>query len=372
MFSYKQILMLLGLCFTLILAGTSLAHTDTYAAPPGQEEEKPLRVVTKVVEPFVIKDGERLTGASIDLWKEIALITEAPFEFIEVETVTEQLEAVANGEADIAIAAISMTPEREILIDFSYPYFRSGLQIMTKSQQGKILFAWLSVILSTQFLAAIAVLLITMFLIGHLVWLVERKDNPDFPQTYWRGIWEGLWWSAVTITTVGYGDKTTKHHLGRVLAIFWMFAGIFLIANFTAVVSSQLTVNELKSSISGVEDLPGKRVATVTGTTSASYLKDFGIPFQGVTVIEEAYELLKNDQVDAIVYDAPVLQYYAATAGKGRLIVVGDPFKRETYGIAFPPNSPHEEEINKALLEISRNGTGDEIYRRWYISEDGK
>jgi len=80
--------MLLGLCLTLILAGTNLAHTaTTHAAPPNRQEEQPLRVVTKVIEPFVIKDGNRLTGASIDLWKEIALITEAPFEFIEVETV---------------------------------------------------------------------------------------------------------------------------------------------------------------------------------------------------------------------------------------------------------------------------------------------
>jgi polar amino acid transport system substrate-binding protein len=89
-------------------------------------------------------------------------------------------------------------------------------------------------------------------------------------------------------------------------------------------------------------------------------------------MIEEAYELLKNDQVDAIVYDAPVLQYYVATSNDGRLIVVGDTFKREDYGIALPPNSAYEEEINKALLEISLNGRGDEIYRRWFISEDGQ
>ena len=80
----------------------------------------------------------------------------------------------------------------------------------------------------------------------------------------------------------------------------------------------------------------------------------------------------KNDQVDAIGYDAPVLQYYAATAGDGTLTVVGTPFKRESYAIVLPPNSPHEEQINKALLEIKTSGLGDEILKRWSISEDGK
>ena len=149
-----------------------------------------------------------------------------------------------------------------------------------------------------------------------------------------------------------------------------MFSGIFLIANCTAIVTSQLTLNELQASINGTEDLPGKRVGTVTGTTSAAYLKDLGIPFQGVTVIEEAYELLKTDRIDAIVYDAPVLQYYAATGSDGRFIVVGTPFKREDYGIVLPSNSPYEEEINKALLEISLNGRGEEIFDRWFIHED--
>jgi len=369
----KLVFLLIGLILTITITLFGQAAVTIAAEPDQQEEEQPLRVVTKPIEPFVIKDGNRLTGGSIDLWKEIALITETPFEFIEVETVDEQLEAVATGKADVAIAAISMTPEREILVDFSwYPYFRAGLQIMTKDQQGEVLVPLLAVILSPQFLAASAVLLFIMLLIGHLVWLVERKNNPDFPQAYWPGIWEGLWWSAVTVTTVGYGDRTTKAVWGRILAIVWMFAGLFLLANFTAVVTAQLTVNGLQSAINGVEDLPGKKVATVAGTTSADYLKEMGIPFRGVDVIDEAYELLEKDLIDAIVYDAPVLQYYAATGGYGTLILVGTPFKREDYGIALPPNSPYEEQINKALLEIKLNGTGEEIYKRWSISEDGK
>jgi len=80
---------------------------------------------------------------------------------------------------------------------------------------------------------------------------------------------------------------------------------------------------------------------------------------------------LQNGSVDAIVYDAPVLQYYAATVGDGELVVVGSPFQREDYGIAFPSGSPYEEQINRALLQIKASGTYDEIANRWFISEEG-
>ena len=145
--------------------------------------------------------------------------------------------------------------------------------------------------------------------------------------------------------------------------------GLFLIANFTAFVTAEVTVNSLKTSISDVDDLPGKRVVTVAGTTSADYLQKQRIPFRRVDTIEEAYELLDNEDVDAIVYDAPVLQYHAATAIGSKAQVVGSPFKLEYYGIALPTDSPYKEQINKALLEIRANGTHEDLAARWYLSD---
>ncbi len=352
-----------------IIAGIVWAD-PLYASFLSQQTDQPLQVVTKEIPPFVLKDQDRLTGFSIDLWKEIAQIAGFPFDFVEVESVTEQLDALANGNADVAIAAISMTPEREEIVDFSYPYFRSGLQIMTSSRTSSILFPLMAIILSPNFLASVGALLVTMLVVGHIVWFFERKNNPDFSRSYWPGIWEGLWWSAVTVTTVGYGDKTVKDVPGRILGIIWMFAGLFLIANFTAAITAELTLTELQSGISGPEDLPGKKVATVAGTTSAEYLTQERIPFRAVEVIDEAYDLLKSGRIEAIVYDAPVLQYYAATKGTGAVTVVGTLFVREDYGIALPSGSPHEEEINQALLEIKAAGTFEEIANHWFIYED--
>jgi hypothetical protein len=66
-----------------------------------------------------------------------------------------------------------------------------------------------------------------------------------------RGIGDGLWWSAVTMTAVGYGDSTPRTLLGRALAIIWMFASVTLLAFFTAGITSSLTVEHLASKVTG-------------------------------------------------------------------------------------------------------------------------
>jgi ABC-type amino acid transport substrate-binding protein len=170
----------------------------------------------------------------------------------------------------------------------------------------------------------------------------------------------------VTVTTVGYGDKTVKGCPGRLLGMFWMLAGIFILANFTAFVTAEVAVSQLATPITGPEDLPGKRVVTAAGTTAADYLEAEGIPFRRVEVIDDAYPLLRRGVVEAIVYDAPVLQYHALYQGEGELVLVGDRLTREDYAIAFPTDSPYRERINRAMLEMVRTGTYDEIARHWF------
>jgi len=360
---------LTGLLLLCILTALTLAGS-IHASNAKQDQKDIVRVATKEIEPFVFIDQDRFTGFSIDLWKEVAILAEMPYEFVEVGSVTDQLDAVKSGRADVAIAAISMTPEREEEFDFSYPYYRAGLQIMTAGKPPGTFSRLLSFLFSSRFLLGLAGLMVILVVVGHIIWLVERKKNPDFPQGYWKGIWEGLWWAAVTVTTVGYGDKLVKDRWGRLLAIFWMFAGLFLIANFTAFVTAEATVTQLRTSITDIEDLPGKRVATVAGTTSAEFLQQQRIRFRAVETIDEAYDLLDNDAVDAIVYDAPVLQYYVAMSNSTTFQLVGTPFKLDEYGIIMAPESAYEEKINKALLEIKVNGTYEELTAKWFLSNE--
>jgi len=175
-----------------------------------------------------------------------------------------------------------------------------------------------------------------------------------------------LWWAGVTLTTVGYGDRTPKGRIGRALALIWMFGGIFLLANITAAVTARATVQQLQRSITSVDDLPGKQVATVQGSTADQFLSARGLSHTTVQRIEDAYPLLESGHVQAILYDAPVLQHYASTDGAGRVQVVGKIIQPEQYAIALPLDSPYRRAINQTLLQLMADGTYAMLYQRWF------
>ena len=68
-----------------------------------------------------------------------------------------------------------------------------------------------------------------MFVVASLIHIVEPENFPTFV--------DGLWWSIVTMSTVGYGDLYPGTFLGRILAGFVMVGGILLFAVFTSIIS---------------------------------------------------------------------------------------------------------------------------------------
>jgi ABC-type amino acid transport substrate-binding protein len=263
-----------------------------------------------------------------------------------------------------------MTPEREQVIDFTHPYFDAGLQIMTSTKPSLTPASLYSIIVSPALMRILGLGFLTLLLMAHIIWLAERKSNGNMPKTYLSGIWESLWWSLSTIATLEYGDKEKPIGIfKRVMAMVFVVFGIILIAQFTASITASLTVEQLTGLINGPADLPGTRVATVNGSTAASHLESMGVSYTGVERIEDAYTLLESDRLDAVVFDAPVLLYYANNEGKGKVQVIGSIFKRETYGIALPTGSSLREPINNELLRLRQNGTYDQIYQKWFGQE---
>ncbi len=127
-----------------------------------------------------------------------------------------------------------------------------------------------------------------------------------------------------------------------------------------------MTVQQIEGAINGPQDLPGKIIVTVEGSTAEAWLDGEGLPYRTVTAMEEAYEQLEAGRVQAVVYDYPVLLYYALNFGEGRIGVAGPPFNEESYGIAFPSGSPLREEFNRALLQVQENGTYHRVYTEWF------
>ena len=353
------------------------------AAAEPENEKITLRVVTKPFAPFVMLEGDKYTGFSIDLWDAIAKKLDVEYEFnvkyefLGVETVGELIDTVSEKKAEVGIAGISITAQREEKVDFSHSFFRAGLQIMilNEYESDPSLFSSMLNLGTTIFHPkqglAVLILLMLFFVLGNIIWFLERHHNPNFSPKYLQGVWDGFWWAAVTLTTVGYGDKTPKRFVGQLFGFFALLVGCVFFASFTAAITAKLTVQQLQHSINGIEDLMDKQVATVKSSTAYYYLKKkrkLAYVVEYVD-IEQAYEALKNHEVEAIVYDAPVLQYYKSLEKKPTTKLVGSIFKVENYAIAFPAGSRYKEKINQILLKLQENKEEyDQMKEKWFGS----
>jgi ABC-type amino acid transport substrate-binding protein len=179
-----------------------------------------------------------------------------------------------------------------------------------------------------------------------------------------------MYWALVTASTVGYGDKVPKRWVGRILAGFLILMFLPIFGYFIAQLSSDLTIRNLKHNSTGPEDLVGRRVAVVKGTTSQVYMekqRSYVYPFENV---ENAYEALLAETVDAVVYDAPNLLHYANGEGKGKVLVVGKIFAPQDYAIALPQGSRLREKINRAVLALLESGETKRIRSKWFGNEN--
>jgi polar amino acid transport system substrate-binding protein len=331
---------------------------------------KTLKLATRLVPPFVTEENGELGGFSIELWKNIAQELDIKSEFKKTGTVTELLNTVKSKLVDAGIAAISVTSQREQDFDFSQPIFDSGLQILVRNQGHHSSIGRLVDSLFTPALfQLLGIMLLIILIPAHIVWLVERNHRGGFLENsnYFPGIFKACWWAAGTLAT--QAEEMPKSPWGRVMAVVWMFISVVFIAYFTATVTTSLTVEQLQSNIKGPQDLPGKRVATIAGSTSANYLRQQKIESKEFKQIDEAYTALNDSELDAVVFDAPILLYYAAHDGKGKVQVVGSIFRKESYAIALPNGSPYRKPINNALLSLQENGKYQEIYDKWFSNK---
>jgi polar amino acid transport system substrate-binding protein len=365
--SLYRLLLLAGLLWWATQAGAAQVGAQPDEAGEAIQEgsvastpSAPLTIATRHAPPFAFQGADgQWSGIAIDLWNRISANNGYDFHYIELG-LPEMLEAVAAGRIDGAVAALTITSEREQRFDFSHAFHTSGLAIAVP-QRNASLFAVFARLISPEFLAVVAGLLGLLIITGVLIWLAERRANTQFRQKPLSGIGSGLWWSAVTMTTVGYGDKAPTTMLGRVIALVWMFAGLIMISTFTAAITSALTVNELDASVNGIDDLRLKRVLALDGSTSDSFLTDGGIRHRTVGTLAEALQQVAGGQADAVVHDAPILRYEISEGFAQQLRVLPFILTRQDYGIALTGGSKIREPVNISLLEIIGSGDWPQI-----------
>ena len=333
-----------------------------------------IRVAARPSEPFVIYADDAYVGFTMELLDLIADEIGAELEIYGVTSNAKLVDDVARGEADIGAGALAVTSRREARIDFSQPYFDSGLEIMIPSASDGVFGGRLRAVLRTVFsldlLLVCLSLIVVLFGAAHVIWLAERRSNPEFPPGYREGVWEAFWWAAVTATTVGYGDKTPKGVTGRLFGLLWMFVGLFVLAYFTAGIASAFTIDELEGRIEGPADLRGHEVAVVADSLGAEYMAVQGLPAERFEQADQAYAALLDGEVDAVVHDAALLRHFVTNNADGGARLTGLRFEERGFGFALANDSELTEAIDIGLISVIESGRYRELRERWFGTDE--
>lgn len=322
-------------------------------------------VVTTVTRaPFSMVENGADTGFSIDLLNEVAKNLDWTFTINRVQSFSDMLDAVQNGTADAAIANISITASREAVLDFSQPIFEAGLQIMTPSDPntGSV---W-SILLSKDLVLAIFGAFALLLGGGMLMWRLERKHQDYFDLTAREAMFPAFWWALNLIVNGGFEERQPRTPLGRLFGVFLVISSLFFVSVFVARITAAMTVGAIQANVSDINDLYGKNVGTIAGSTSADFLTKRDLGFSSYENVDLLLEAFEASDIDAVVFDAPILAYYVNSQKDNRARLIGQVFLAENYGIALPSNSPLSEQINQSLLELREDGTYDRVYRKWF------
>jgi len=359
---------LFSICFFFTLTFSSFA-----------QDKDTLKVGYYHSPPFVeVTESGELSGLSVWLWDQIKEKHNIEYELIEIpldqKPLKETLSQLENDEIDISLSPLTITSNRNKRLIFSQPYFVSNLTVLkNKSSSFKKWKSFVFKFFSIEFIRTLLVLFSVLLIFGFLIWLFERRsEDNDFGKGF-QGILNGVWWSAVTMTTVGYGDKCPKTWGGKMVALIWMFTAILIISSFTASIASSLTLTNLENNTTSINKLKDKKVGTVYASATEKYLESNF--FSDVKPYEElSYGLksLKNNEVEYFIYDEPYMQHLISNHPELKeLEFLPLKFNVDLYAFGFKKNFNPEllQKINQTIIEIKEGRQWEYVLNEYNLSE---
>ncbi len=337
----------------------------------GSKAPRKIVVGTMVMPPLYMKTADaQWEGLGIEIWQTVAQGLDVSFEFREYNNLDSLLSAIENGEIDV-IPSLPAESRYEAAMELSQSYYKSGLAIAVPSEVTDS--KWVSVIekiFSMEILMAVGLLVVMCLTAGMIVFLFEKRRNSEmFGDTAPEAIGHGIWWSFVTMTTVGYGDKTPKTIGGRIVAIIWMIFSLVFIASFTAHITTSLTISELHGKVRGFNDLHHARVGSIPQSEATNFLTKHGIAVMPFENVQQGLMALSVKKIDAFLLNELMLKYLAKNEFSGRIKILPGTFDEYFVAIALKRKSPLRKPINEALLKLMKTEKWYELLNRYTQQE---
>jgi polar amino acid transport system substrate-binding protein len=352
-----------GLLAALVLL-LSVAGAHAGEPPAGA----PLRVAVYDVPPYgsVEPDGS-IGGASVDLWRRAGEAMGREYRLVPVSKMEAILDGLERGEFDAAIGAITITPERLMRVDFSYPAHRSGVAVAVRKDSGPVAaFRNYGAVVSdlSPLIAITAALLVAM---GVAMWLVERPTRAAKSDSAVASLRDGVYWAVVTMTTVGYGDKTPKTAGGHAVAVLWMLVSVALISVLSTTLVSKMTADRVEGAYPLADaDLAGKRLAAVAHSSGAEYLDARRLRYASFDDLPAALAALESGRTDAVVNSIGALQFLITARFKRTIETPRGVLAPAYMAFALPPGSALKKPLDRALIEITASPEGRKVEESYF------
>jgi ABC-type amino acid transport substrate-binding protein len=290
------------------------------------------------------------------------------YHFSEQETVEDLLKGVQDGSFDVAIAAVTATAARQRVVDFTQPFYSTGLGVAVPVDEN----IWTSILrtmVSFGFFQAVLVLFLLAVCVGTLIWVLERKKTEHFKGGI-TGLGTGVWWSTIAMTRGGAAQNAPATLPGRIVATGWMITSVITFAILTAGITTTLTKRELQGVVHSVNDLRSVRVGAPTGTTTDEYLNRQRIAHRRYPNPAAGLSALQAHAIDAFVYDKPLLTWMVLQQHSGTLRVLDISFDTQNYAVVLPKGSALGGILNTLLLEQTESDWWEEMVHRYLGNKD--
>ncbi|XP_052740885.1 glutamate receptor ionotropic, kainate 2 isoform X5 [Bicyclus anynana] len=297
--------------------------------------------------------------------------------------------------ADVAIADLTITYDREQVVDFTMPFMNLGISVLYRKpiKQPPNLFSFLSplsldvwIYMATAYLG-VSVLLFILARFSPYEWDNPRNclDEPPVLENQFT-LLNSLWFTIGSLMQQG-SDIAPKAVSTRMVAGMWWFFTLIMISSYTANLAAFLTVERMDSPIESAEDLAKQtkiKYGALKGGSTAAFFRDSNFstyqrmwsfmesarPTVFTSSNKEGEErVMRGKGGYAYLMESTTIEYVVER--NCDLTQVGGMLDSKGYGIAMPPNSPYRTAISGAVLKLQEEGKLHILKTKWWKEKRG-